>query len=97
MRLRIAVQEQDRRSAATDHCLHRAARCLKVAGLESGERAAPRRPARGDGGRLSPAHRRLRLVASTALRISRVTASGCDTMDAWEAATSSIWAFHARP
>jgi hypothetical protein len=49
MRLRIAVQGQDRRSAAADHCVHRAAQCLKVAGLESGERAAPRRPARGTG------------------------------------------------
>jgi dihydrofolate reductase len=39
------------------------------------------------------AHGRLRLVSSTALRISRVTVSGCDTMDACEAATSSIRAF----
>ena len=38
-------------------------------------------------------HGWLRLVSSTALRISCVTLSGCDTMDAWEAATSSIRAF----
>ena len=38
-------------------------------------------------------HDRLRLVSSTALRISRVTTSGCDTMDACEAVTSSIRAF----
>src|SRR5580765_964448 len=30
----------------------------------------------------------LRLVASTAVRISRITASGCETNDAWEAGTS---------
>jgi hypothetical protein len=44
-------------------------------------------------GRVSYPHGWLRLVSSTALRISRVTASGCDTMDACEAATSSIRAF----
>jgi hypothetical protein len=33
------------------------------------------------------------LAGGVALRSGRVTASGCDTMDAWEAATSSIWAF----
>jgi hypothetical protein len=38
-------------------------------------------------------HGWLRLVSSTALKITRVTASGCDTMDAWEAVTSSIRAF----
>jgi hypothetical protein len=38
-------------------------------------------------------HALLRLVSSTALRISCVTASGCDTMDACDAATSSIRAF----
>jgi hypothetical protein len=38
-------------------------------------------------------HARLRLVSSTALKISRVTASGCDTMDACEAVASSIRAF----
>src|SRR5215207_375067 len=43
--------------------------------------------------RLAHAHGSLRLVASTALRISRVTASGCDTMDACDAVTSSIRAF----
>jgi hypothetical protein len=35
---------------------------------------------------LSQPHGRLRLVSSTALRISCVTASGCDTMDVCEAA-----------
>ena len=35
----------------------------------------------------------LRPVSSTALKISRVTASGWETMDACEAATSSIRAF----
>lgn len=49
-----------------------------------------------------PPHRRVgvtqphvwpRLVFSTALRISCVTASGCETMDACDAATSSIRAF----
>src|SRR5215203_2290045 len=44
-------------------------------------------------GRLSHRHAWLRLVSSTALRISRVTTSGCDTMDACEAAASSIRAF----
>jgi hypothetical protein len=38
-------------------------------------------------------HVRLLLVSSTALRISCVTASGCETMDACAAVTSSIRAF----
>src|SRR4051794_32686324 len=42
--------------------------------------------------RCSVGHGWLRLVSSTALRISRVTASGCDTNDECEAATSSMWA-----
>ena len=33
------------------------------------------------------------VVVSAALRISRVTASGCATIEAWEAGTSSICAF----
>jgi hypothetical protein len=42
-------------------------------------------------------HGWLRLVSSTALKISRVKASGCDTTDACEAVTSWIRAFRARP
>ena len=44
-------------------------------------------------GWLSQPHVRLLLGSSTALRISCVTASGCETMDACDAVTSSIRAF----
>ena len=44
-------------------------------------------------GGLSHLHVLLQVVSSTALRISCVTASGCDTMDACEAAACSIRAF----
>src|SRR6266540_5305424 len=54
---------------------------------------SPRCPARGDVGRWSPVHGRAAAVASTAWRMSWVAASGCDTNETWEAATSTIVAF----